>query len=422
MARTRLVVSFSLCLSMVGYGITVPVMPFLARDFGAGPLEVSLLVSLFALAQFVSAPFWGNLSDRYGRRPILLAGLGGYALSFFLAGLSKSVPALVGSRALGGLLAGCIFPTSQALMADVTGEADRGPAMAALGAWTNLGNLLGPVIGGVLAPLGYAPPLFIAGGVVLVTAVAAAWEFLGPGTRPKAGKPASAASPLPAASWLSAASSLPAAGPRRPTWPRLRDISAALRSPISPYLSLTFAVSFSAASLTALAAYFIMDRYGGTATATGAVFSAQGLVALAVQALLLGRLLRRYRERRVALAGTAIAAAGFVGMVAAPDFGWMMAAGLVVGLGASLLRPSLTSAVSLESPLPQGLSLGVQSSFDSLGRMTGPTIGGWLYGFGPAIPFWCAALVMASVGAAAAAATQGKARAARQSSPRAPAG
>ncbi len=388
MERTRLVVCLSLFLSMAGYGITVPVMPYLARDLGAGPVEVSFLVSLFALASFLASPVWGSLSDHFGRRKVLVAGLFGYAVSFFLAGFARSAAALVGARVLGGLLSASVFPASQALMADLTDRADRGPAMATLGAWTNLGFLLGPVIGGVMAPLGYTPPLFAAGGVVALTGVLAALG-LGEGGRRASGGGLRA-------------SGAAASG----AWTRPADIATAVRSPIGPYLWLTFAITYSVSGLTALAAYFIDDRFGGGAGETGAVFSAQGLVAFAVQGFVLGALLRRFGERRLALAGAALATAGFLGLVAAPGFGWALAAALVVGLGSSLVRPSLTSAVSLRTPLPQGLSLGVQASFDAFGRVAGPTLGGWLYSFGPTLPLGGAALVIAAVGAAAAMATR----------------
>lgn len=388
LTRTRLVVYLSLFMSMAGYGITVPVMPFLARELGASPVGVSLLVSLFALTQFFSGPVWGSLSDRFGRRRVLVAGLVGYALSFFLAGLSKTVPALVGSRALGGLLSASIFPSSQALVADMTSPEDRGPAMASLGAWTNLGFLTGPVIGGVLAPLGYAPPLYAAGAVVLVTAIMAAQGMREPaaaGERERA--PASEREQAPASRG----------------WPSGADIARAVKSPISPYLWLTFAIAASASSLTALLAYFIIDRLGGRPTDAGIIFSAQGLAAFLVQSLLVGRLMRRYGERRLALSGVAVCVVGFIALGPTTHLVPAVAAAMVVGVGSSLLRPSLTSAVSLLTPLPQGLSLGVQSSFDSLGRVVGPTCGAWLYEVSPILPFWGAAGVMATVGCLAAA-------------------
>lgn len=395
-ARTRLVVHLSLFMAMAGFGITVPIMPFLARELGASPVGVSLLVSLFALTQFFSGPVWGSLSDRFGRKRILVAGLLGYALSFALAGLSHSVPALVASRALGGLLSASIFPASQALVADLTAASDRGPAMAALGAWVNLGFIFGPVVGGVLSPLGYGPPLFIAGAVVLITALLAATGVREP-------TPRSAPVGL-AAEGPKAARDSSAAGTTR-GWPRSADLMTAARSDIAPYLWLTSAISFCASSLTALLAYFVSDRFGGTATDAGAIFSAQGLMAFLVQSLLVGRLMRKFGERRLALAGAAVCAVGFVALVPATTLPTAVAAAMIVGLGSSVLRPSLTSAVSLLTPLPQGLTLGLQASLDSLGRVVGPTVSGWLYGLGLTLPFWCAAVTMTAAGIVAAAQT-----------------
>jgi len=389
--KTRLVVYLSIFMAMAGYGITVPVMPFIARELGASPLGVSLLVSLFALTQFISGPFWGNLSDRYGRKRILVAGLSGYALSFFLAGMSRSLPALIGSRALGGLLSAAMFPSCQALIADVTAPADRGPAMAAMGAWVNLGLLLGPVIGGVLAPVGNALAMTAAGGVVVITAILAATGLHEPG---KPHRRQAATRDEPAA----AAGTARTAAPTGRGWPSLADVAPAMRSPIAPYLWLTFAISFGQGALTALLAYFVIDRFGGTARDAATIFTAVGLASFLAQTLLVGRLIRRFGEHRLALAAVLVCTAGFVSLVPATSVPAAVAAAMLTGLGSSILRPCLTSATSLLTPLPQGLTMGLQSSLDSLGRMLGPTIGGWLYGFGVTLPFWSSAAVLAGVG------------------------
>ena len=405
MTKTRLVVYLSIFMAMAGYGITVPIMPFIARDLGASPLGVSLLVSLFALTQFISGPFWGNLSDRYGRKRILVAGLSGYALSFFLAGMSRSLPALIGSRALGGLLSAAMFPSCQALIADVTAPADRGPAMAAMGAWVNLGFLLGPVIGGVLAPVGNAVAMSAAGGVVVVTAILAATGLREPGKpyRPQVAAVDEPAATVdePLATVDEPAATAGTARPAAPTgrgWPSLADVALAVRSPIAPYLSLTFAISFGQGALTALLAYFVIDRFGGTARDAATIFTAVGLASFLAQTLLVGRLIRRFGEHRLALAAVLVCTAGFVSLVPATSVPAAVAAAMLTGLGSSILRPCLTSATSLLTPLPQGLTMGLQSSLDSLGRMLGPTIGGWLYGFGVTLPFWSSAAVLAGVG------------------------
>jgi len=385
LTKTRIVVYLSLFLAMAGFGITIPILPFIARDLGASPVEVSLLISLFAMAQFLSGPVWGSMSDRFGRRRMLVVGLLGYALSFVLAGLSRSLPALIGSRALGGLLSASIFPSSQALIADVTEPADRGPAMAAMGAWINLGFLFGPVVGGALSAFGQRTPMFVAGGVVAATALLAAVQLIEPSRAAGGG-----------ARGRTGATAL------RSAWPRPADIAEAVTSPISPYLWLTFAVSFSQSGLTALLGYFVMDRFGGTSFDAGTIFTSVGLTGFLMQSLLVGRLIRRFGEHRLSLWGTAVCVAGFLLLLPAADLAATVGAAVVISLGTSVLRPSLTSAVSCRTPLPQGLTMGVQSSLDSLGRMTGPVVGGWMYGFSLTLPFWSAAAVMGTVGGFAA--------------------
>ncbi len=371
---------------MVGFGITVPVLPFLARELGAGPIEVSLLVSLFALAQFVSGPVWGSLSDRFGRKKLLVAGLLGYSLSFFLSGLSRTVVALVMSRTLGGLLSASIFPSSQALIADLTDLRARGPAMAAMGAWINLGFLFGPALGGLLSPLGYEFTLFSAGAVVVATAAIAAACLPDAGAAALTGR-------------AEAGSRDAGPGPelvpgRASAWPRLSDLIRVARSPIAPYLSLTFAVSLTGSGLTALLVYFVIDRFGGTPSDAGLIFATIGLTGALVQGFLTGRLITGLGERRVVLAGALATTAGLLALVPAASLGPVIAATVLIGLGMSTTRPALTSAVSCLTPLPQGLTMGVQSSLDSLGRTTGPVLCGWVYGFGLTLPFWMSAATM----------------------------
>jgi len=368
------------------------------------------------------------MSDRFGRKRLLAAGLLGYSLSFFAAGMSTTVATLVASRALGGLLSGSIFPCSQALIADVTPRAERGPAMAAMGAWINLGFLFGPAIGGVLSPLGFRVPMFIAGAVVVFTAVlagvglreprtaAAAVPHEGPGIASDVDSGAGADA-RSGTGWRAGSGTRSNAGPDgewssgpspgaervdRSGWPRLDQIVLALRSAIAPYLLLVFAVCFSTSGMTALLAYFLIDRLSGTSADAGTVFTALGLMGLITQGLIVGRLIQRFGERRVALWGTAITAVGFVALVPATSLAPAVVAIMVVGLGSSLMRPALTSAVSCLTPLPQGLTLGVRASLDSLGRMVGPVYAGWVYGFGMTLPFWSAAAVMAVFGALAA--------------------
>lgn len=390
---TRLVVYLALFLSMAGFGITIPILPFMARDLGASPLEVSLLVSLFGLTQFLSGPVWGSLSDRFGRKRLMVIGLLGYSVSFFLAGISTTVPALVGSRALGGLLSASVFPCSQALIADLTAPADRGPAMAAMGAWINLGFLFGPVIGGALSPLGYQAPLFIAGVVVVATAILAA-AALGPPDQPEfAGAAAVAGAPISSA-----------ARPRG--WPSPADLKRAMTSPISPYLWLTFAISFAVSGLTALLGYFVIDRLGGTSLDAGSIFTAIGLAGFLTQSLLVGRAMRRFGERRLALVSCVVCALGFLALVPAATLVATGAAAMLIAFASSFLRPSLTAAVSLGTPLPQGLTMGVQSSLDSLGRVGGPVLSGWLYDYGLSLPFWASAGVMVLFGGLAAVRTR----------------
>src|SRR5690606_11416909 len=153
----------------VAFGIVLPILPHLARELGASPMQIGFLGASYAAIQFVVSPTWGRLSDRHGRKPILLCGLLGLALSFFVMALATSYAWLLAGRVLGGLLGAATIPTAQALAAGLSSPHERARAMGSVGAAISLGFIFGPTIGGALIPLGASAPLWGGLAVSLVT-------------------------------------------------------------------------------------------------------------------------------------------------------------------------------------------------------------------------------------------------------------
>ncbi|MDP9348309.1 MAG: MFS transporter, partial [Gemmatimonadota bacterium] len=152
-----LVVFLTVFLDLVGFGIVIPLLPLYAETFGAGPVTVTWLVAVYSLMQFLFAPWWGALSDRVGRRPVLLVGLFGSAASYLLFGLAGSLPVLFLGRALAGFM-GANVGVAQAYIADVTPPEERARGMGMIGAAFGLGFVFGPAIGGLLSHFGPAVP------------------------------------------------------------------------------------------------------------------------------------------------------------------------------------------------------------------------------------------------------------------------
>lgn len=351
---------------MMGFGIVIPVLPFLARELGASSFEMGLITAFYALAQFLCAAYWGSVSDRYGRKPVLILGLAGLGLSFFAMAFATSLPMLLTVRTLGGILASSPLPAAQAFAADISGPSERAENLARTGASMMLGFIFGPVIGGALAPFGPHAPFWVGGGLAILTAIGASIVLIEP--REHAARTGG-----------------------RVTLKTVAHYAA--KRPIAPYFWLAFAVMFAHSSVFAMAGFFIADRFGGGATETGLAFIAYGLVSAVIQGLIIGRLVGRFREERVILAGLLIGGAGFLGLSFAKSMGQMFFAMPLVAAGLALVRPTITGAVSLRTPLGQGVTMGIQGSFDSLGRMLGPLWAGFIYAYGIQAPFWSAALV-----------------------------
>jgi DHA1 family multidrug resistance protein-like MFS transporter len=163
--------SINLIVTM-GYGLIMPVMPFYAESLGANATQLGLLFASYSITQFLFSPFWGMMSDRAGRRPIILWGLIGFAATFVMLGFAKNLISLFSARLLGGALSSASGPASMASMAYVTNDHERGGGMALLGATTGLGIVLGPVIGGYLTEPSIQSPFFFAGGITFILLIA----------------------------------------------------------------------------------------------------------------------------------------------------------------------------------------------------------------------------------------------------------
>src|SRR5699024_8984295 len=158
-------------LVMVGFGIIIPVLPFYAEELGASPAELGLLMAVYSFMQFIFAPMWGKVSDRIGRKPVIMIGIFGLSLSFFMLALSTNLWMLFAARIIGGLLSAANMPTVMAYVADITTEDERGKGMGIVGAATGLGFILGPAIGGIFTNINLEAPFYIAGILSFITLI-----------------------------------------------------------------------------------------------------------------------------------------------------------------------------------------------------------------------------------------------------------
>jgi multidrug resistance protein len=369
--RGLLVLFLAIFIVMMGFGIVLPVLQFYARGVGATPLEIGLLATSYAAMQFLFAPLWGAASDRIGRKPVFSVGLLGYAVSFVLFGLAHHVWQLFFARILGGVLSAATLPTAMAYIGDTTSEERRGGGMGMMGAAMGLGFTIGPGIGGVLGRINLSLPFFVGAALALIT-LALSWGAL----------------PEPIRHHDSSA--------ERPS--RTEAFRLALGGPLAYFFLVTLAGAFALAALEATYALFAQDRLhltsGGGAAAIGVVFVIVGLVQAAILGGLVGRLINRVGEERLAVGGLVLAAAGYLLIMQTRTIAELAVYAAIAGAGHSLMRPSIASLISKRTTAGQGLSIGIMDSFDSLGRILGPAWGGWIYHLGIALPYASAAAVL----------------------------
>ena len=366
MSRPLLVIFLTVFVNLVGFGIIIPLLPFYAETFGASPLAIGFLFASFSLAQLVAAPALGALSDRYGRRPILIVSLVGTVLSFAMLAVAKSLAMLFAARIVDGLSGGNIT-IARAYIADVTEPQDRAKAFGLLGAAFGLGFIVGPGLAGLFAQISYTAPIWAAAAVTMI-AVAMAWFWL-----PETVHIASAAGVSP-----------------------VRAIPAVLRRPQLRRLLIADLIYWSSfAVCTTTFALFASRRFGFDVTRTGYVLAAFGVLGVIVQAGLVGVVVGRIGVLRTLLTGLMIAAVGW-GMVSLADsVGWFLLALIPAGLGVGLCNASIVTLVSHSgSKEEQGTVQGAAGALESLGRAIGPVWGhGALQRFGEGSAYASAAAV-----------------------------
>jgi DHA1 family multidrug resistance protein-like MFS transporter len=354
--------------------MVVPIFPFYVEQMGAGGGAFGLLVATAALTELVFGPLWGSLSDRTGRKPILLVGMFGYGLSMLLFGLSTQLWQLFASRALSGVLSAATLSTAMAYIGDSTGERERGGGMGALGGAAGLGVILGPGLGGWLAGDSLSAPFFIAAGISLVSLLLIALllpESLPPEARSRA--------------------------PGKVGLVDLRGLWQALFGPIGGLLLLAMVGTIGTSQFESIFSLYAVDRLGYGPERVGAILTVVGGVAVIGRGVLTGLVTRRWGEPRVIRAALLAGAIAFVLLLAARTYAAvLLTAGLFV-LITAFFRPAVHSLTSQRATLGQGAAMGLSNSFVSLGRVAGPIFAGVVYEVDARLPYACGIVVLGVV-------------------------
>lgn len=362
--------------NVTSLGVIVPLLPFQAEGVGAGPAAIAWLFAVYSLTQFVTAPLWGRLSDRIGRKPVIAISFAGSALAYLWLAYADSLATIFVIRGVAGVMNGWLA-TGQAYIADITTPERRARGMGMLGAAFGLGFVIGPALGGYLVGAGrpdFHPPMLLAAGgstVALAVTLAALRE---PERHRERGH---------ARSW--------------------RALSGASVGLIAALVTLLFFLFFVFSGMESTFAVWCSKALAMGPRAVGYYLSFAGVVGVVVQAWLVGRLVTAIGEARtVALAMAALAAGlAVLPLAATPP---MLLPGLaLLSLGFGLGNPSLLSLVSREAPAElRGGAMGLSQSSSSLGRILGPVWGGVAFSLlGRDWPFLSGALILIPVTAVA---------------------
>lgn len=375
----------TLFLDLLGFGIIIPIQPFYAESFGASPTVVTLIGASYSLMQFLFAPLWGQLSDRIGRRPVILISVAFGGVGFLAFGLAGSLGMLFVARMIAGF-GNANLGTVQALVADVTPGAERARAMGMIGAAFGLGFVFGPVIGGLVgAAFGPAAPAFVAAAFAALNWCLA--FLLLPETR----RPGVASGAAHGFLGLRA----------------LGEARAFANVPRLLVIAFVFTTGF-ALMETALALFIehrfvsadILGSADGHKQATRLttwVLLAVGVTAVIVQGGLIGPLRKKLGERVLILAGVVLCALSFVGLALAPGYGAFFGPVIVLSVGSGVFSPSLSSMFSRSVDAHrQGVMLGLSQSMSALGRILGPAVSGFLFERGHGAPFLSGAVLLAA--------------------------
>ncbi|MEO5717857.1 MAG: MFS transporter [Chthoniobacterales bacterium] len=343
-------------IDMVGFGIIIPVLPLYAQHFHATPLQIGWLTGIYSGMQIIFTPLLGRLSDRVGRRPVLIVSLAGTALGFLVMGWATSLTLLFAARIIDGVSGGNIS-TAQAYIADISTPENRSRSMGIIGAAFGLGFTFGPMIGGVMSHISYSAPFYFAAALAAVNVVLL--YFILPES-------------------LSAEHR---AHPRQRT--RMADVFQHGDARMFGTIVATYFFAITGfAIMTTLFALFTEKQFGFDARKTGYVFGFIGIISVILQGGLIGRLVKTFGETALARTGLLLLAAALALLPMVATVPMLLAACAALAIANGLVNPTLNGLASqMIDRSWQGRALGLMQSAGSVGRLIGPLLGGWLLMF-----------------------------------------
>jgi len=372
--RNLFILVFALLVVMLGFGMVIPVFPFIIDKLGASGSALGVLVATAALTEFLFGPIWGSISDRVGRKPILMIGMFGYALSMFAFGVATKLWMLLVFRALSGILSSATMTTTMAYIGDSTSEKSRGGGMGILGAVAGAGTVIGPGVGGLLAGGSLSTPFFASTVMALLSLLLIAL-FL-PESLPVEAR---------------------AAQGQRIKLIRFGELWRALTGPIGLLLLVAFLATFGTSNFESVFGLYMLRKLNYGPEQVGGILTLVGAIALIGRGLLTGFVTSHWGEPNVIKTSLIVGAIGFILLLLANTYATVLLTTGIFTCSITFLRPSIHSLVSKRTSSGQGTSMGLSNSFVSLGRVVGPIMAGIIFDINPNFPYISGALILCIV-------------------------
>jgi len=368
--RNLAILFITLVIMMMGFGIIIPILPDLVINFGGSGVEMGGLMAIFSAMQFLFSPMWGSLSDRFGRRPILMLGVFGNAISMLMLGLSTQLWMLFAARGLAGILSSATLPTAMAYISDSTDKESRGGGMGVIGAAMGLGMVIGPGAGGLLSGISLQAPFYFAA-ILSLAAMVSIWLFL-PETL----------------SYEKRETTLKLHGPQ------LKTMWASLFGPLSILFISAFMISFAMTNFEGIYPFYAKARYNYGPDTIGVVLTAIGIVSVVAQGVLTGLFTRKFGEVNVIKVSLFASVMGFLIMLLANNLTTVILTSSFFVLANAMRRPAVSSLISQRTTQGQGIAMGLNNAYMSLGRVVGPLWAGMVIDIDLSFPFITGAIIM----------------------------
>ncbi|GKV55747.1 tetracycline resistance MFS efflux pump [Sporosarcina sp. NCCP-2222] len=357
------ILMFNMFIAMSGIGLIIPIMPQFLGSFGAAGKVLGFLIAIFSFAQFIFSPLAGSLSDRHGRKKIIIFGLIIYGLSQLAFSLSTEVWMLFIARFFSGFGSAFIVPPMMAFVADITAYEDRGKGMGLLGASMSLGFMIGPGIGGFLSKVSLEFPFYVAAGAAIFAALLSIFILPNP---------------------------VPTTEQAKSMKKQDNILAQLVRSTKTPYfimLLVMFVFSFGLANYQSTISLYVDHKYGYTPSQIAVLITVGGFVGVIVQTFVITPLFKRFGEMKVILFNLVLAALSMVSILAVNTFWTILMVATVFSIATSLLRPAVNTLVSKLAGDEQGFAAGMMNAYMSLGNMVGPALAGSIFDVNIALPY-----------------------------------